>query len=205
MVEETIKTIKETENEAEEIVRKADAECTGILEEASAKAKEIKEQAEADAKAKAEASLKAAKEIGEKSTMEALADVEKEIASLREAAPVSYTHLEVYYNSRQFTHTLDALEEAYDSAFDLYDKLKEFYEEKGLGGIQHKRSARYAILLEFIVKSHPDREDYYRELLTYDYYLRENAKTRPEFAGEYKVSKEVLRHFYEEMCIRDSL
>ena len=44
MVEETIKTIKETENEAEEIVRKADAECTGILEEASAKAKEIKEQ-----------------------------------------------------------------------------------------------------------------------------------------------------------------
>lgn len=64
MVEETIKTIKETENEAEEIVRKADAECTGILEEASAKAKEIKEQAEADAKAKAEASLKAAKEIG---------------------------------------------------------------------------------------------------------------------------------------------
>ena len=61
MVEETIKTIKETENEAEEIVRKADAECTGILEEASAKAKEIKEQAEADAKAKAEASLKAGK------------------------------------------------------------------------------------------------------------------------------------------------
>lgn len=105
--------------------------------------------------------------------------------------------VEVYYNSRQFTHTLDALEEAYDSAFDLYDKLKEFYEEKGLGGIQHKRSARYAILLEFIVKSHPVREDYYRELLTYDYYLRENAKTRPEFAGEYKVSKEVLRHFYE--------
>ena len=104
--------------------------------------------------------------------------------------------VEVYYNSRQFTHTLDALEEAYDSAFELYDKLKEFYDEKGLGGVQHKRSARYAILLEFIVKNYPDREDYYRELLTYDYYLRENAKTRPEFAGEYKVSKEILRHFY---------
>ena len=51
-------------------------------------------------------------------------------------------------------------------------------------------------MLEFIVKNYPDREDYYRELLTYDYYLRENAKTRPEFAGEYKVSKEILRHFY---------
>ena len=42
MVEETIKTIKETENEAEEIVRKADAECTGILEEASAKPRRSK-------------------------------------------------------------------------------------------------------------------------------------------------------------------
>ncbi len=34
MVEETIKTIKETENEADEIIRKADATCTEILEKA---------------------------------------------------------------------------------------------------------------------------------------------------------------------------
>ena len=37
----------------------------------------------------------------------------------------------------------------------------------------------------------------YRELLTFDLYLRENAKNRPEFAGEYCVSKEVLGEFYE--------
>ncbi len=34
MVDETIKTIKETENEADEIIRKADATCTEILEKA---------------------------------------------------------------------------------------------------------------------------------------------------------------------------
>ena len=34
MVEETIKAIKETENEADEIIRKADATCTEILEKA---------------------------------------------------------------------------------------------------------------------------------------------------------------------------
>ena len=44
MVEETIKTIKETENEADEIIRKADATCTEILEKAAREAKEIKEQ-----------------------------------------------------------------------------------------------------------------------------------------------------------------
>ena len=34
-----------------------------------------------------------------------------------------------------------------------------------------------------------------RELLTYDYYLRENAKSRPEFAGDYLVEKNVARIF----------
>ena len=42
-----------------------------------------------------------------------------------------------------------------------------------------------------------EEAEYYRELLTYDYYLRENAKSRPHFAGEYKVTKEFLRAFYE--------
>ena len=53
MVEETIKTIKETENEADEIIRKADATCTEILEKAVREAKEIKEQAVANAKKQA--------------------------------------------------------------------------------------------------------------------------------------------------------
>ena len=30
-----------------------------------------------------------------------------------------------------------------------------------------------------------------------DYYLRENAKTRPDFAGDNKMSKEEARCFYE--------
>lgn len=105
--------------------------------------------------------------------------------------------VEVYYNSRQFTCTMEALEEEYDSAFRMYDELRSFYEEKNLGSIQHKRSARYGILLEYISRNHGAKTEYYRELLTYDYYLRENSKTRPEFAREYQVTKERLRAFYE--------
>ena len=105
--------------------------------------------------------------------------------------------VEVYYNSRQFTHTIEALEQEYPSSFEMYDRLREYYEEKGYGSVQHKRSARYDILLSYILYHHPKKVQYYRELLIYDYYLRENAKTRPEFAGEYKVSKEELRTFYE--------
>lgn len=105
--------------------------------------------------------------------------------------------VEVYYNSRQFVHTLEELGWKYPSAFTMYDKLNRFYEAYGYGGIKHKRCTRYEILLQYIGEEHPQEQEYFRELLTYDYYLRENAKTRPEFAGEYKISKEDVRAFYE--------
>lgn len=105
--------------------------------------------------------------------------------------------VEVYYNSRQFTNTMEELVREYASAFQMYDDLSCFYEESGYGSVQHKRSTRYAILLEYIALHFPQKVEYYREKLTYDYYLRENAKSRPEFAGEYKVEKAELRSFYE--------
>lgn len=105
--------------------------------------------------------------------------------------------VEVYYNSRQFTHTMEALEREYVSAFSMYDQLGAFYEEEGLYKVNHKRSARYDILLQYIERYHKGKKENFRDLLTFDYYLRENAKSRPEFAGDYKVSKEFLREFYK--------
>lgn len=104
---------------------------------------------------------------------------------------------EVYYNSGQFSNTLDTLSEEYSSAYQMYKELWEYYEAHHYLEIQHKRSARYEILLKFIQEKIPERAEEFRELLTYDYYLRENAKTRPEFAGEYRVDKEFLKEFYE--------
>ena len=105
--------------------------------------------------------------------------------------------VEIYYNSRQFTHTLEELEKKYPSPFIMYDKLYEFYDEHDYGGLLHKRSTRYEILLEYIGEAYPKEREYFRELLTYDYYLRENAKTRPKFAGEYRIAKEEVRTFYD--------
>ena len=105
--------------------------------------------------------------------------------------------VEVYYNSRQFTNTMEELEKEYDSAFDMYDRLAAYYEENDYNSVQHKRSARYEILLNYVRKYHKEKEDLFREVLTYDYYLRENAKSRPGFAGEYPVTKDVARAFYE--------
>lgn len=105
--------------------------------------------------------------------------------------------VETYYNSRQFEHTLEELLTEYDSAFAMYEELWKFYKTHGLHNIQHKRSARYDILFDFVRGKRPDRTEYYRELLIYDYYLRENARTRPEFAGEARTDRESVRRFYE--------
>lgn len=86
MVEETIQTIKETEKEAEALVKAAEDKCAGILEHASEEAKRLKETTIADAQTKAKEAMGAAREAGKATTEEALAKVEKEIAALKEEA-----------------------------------------------------------------------------------------------------------------------
>lgn len=86
MVEETIKTIRETEREAERLVREAEEKCAAILEDAGKEAESLKSRAEADAKEKARKVLDAEKEIGESSIKDALASVEGDIEVLKESA-----------------------------------------------------------------------------------------------------------------------
>ena len=105
--------------------------------------------------------------------------------------------VEVYYNSGQFSYTLRHLEKEYTSPFQLYLELGQYYEKHELHLKSHSRIARYEIMLGFIESLKTGREDFYRELLTFDLYLRENVKNRPEFAGGYQVSKELLNEFYE--------
>ena len=106
--------------------------------------------------------------------------------------------VEIYYNSGQFTHVVEALVENYASAYQMYQDLWQYYEEHDYMGIQHRRSARYEIVLDFVKEKYPEQADVMRELLTYDYYLREIAKSRPEFAGEDATDKRFVRAFYEE-------
>ena len=60
--------------------------------------------------------------------------------------------VEVYYNSGQFSRTMEALEQEFEDAFSMYEALADFYEEKGYFGISHARIRRYEILLEFLQK-----------------------------------------------------
>lgn len=104
--------------------------------------------------------------------------------------------LDMYYNSNQFVYTLRLLEKAFPDAFTLYDTLAKEYEEHGYRIQSPSRVYRYEILLEFAQKYDKNNYECYRELLTYDMYLRENVKARPAFASDEKDDKEVICNFY---------
>ena len=101
--------------------------------------------------------------------------------------------VEAYYNSGQFVYTLRQLEKEFDSPYQMYYEIGLYYEQHKLHMMSHSRVKRYEILLDFIRELHTDRDELYRELLVFDLYLRERVKSRPAFAGEYTVSKEMKR------------
>ena len=105
--------------------------------------------------------------------------------------------VEMYYNSNQFTYTLSMLETEFESPFKLYESLADYYEEKGYALQNPARGYRYQILLDFCVEKAPEKEGMYRELLTFDIYLREKMKTRPSFAKSQDALKDVSREIYQ--------
>ena len=104
--------------------------------------------------------------------------------------------VELYYNSNQFRHTLAFLVKEFESPFVMYEKLADFYERKGYMVNSPARVYRYNVLLDFVKEEAAHVAEVCSELLTYDMYLRENLKSRPEFAKDLSSYKEIRRDFY---------
>lgn len=105
--------------------------------------------------------------------------------------------VEVYYNSGQFTNTLQLLEKAFTDAFSMYEELGRYYEKNDLNMISHSRITRYEILFDFAAEWDDKNKEEYRKLLIVDLYLRDNVKNRPAFAGEPTITKEESAQFYD--------
>lgn len=130
--------------------------------------------------------------------------------------------LEVYYNSGQFVHTIQAAEQLFDRPIEVYEALADYYKEENLTGKAYSRMQRLEILRGFLHKicrrlgdkacgdqreadalpeeSSRSQEEIHRfdELLLLDLYLRENAKTRPEWAPSLSETKDEAIRFYKE-------
>lgn len=107
--------------------------------------------------------------------------------------------VEVYYNSGQFIYSIQFLEHYFDTPFELYEGLSEFYDKNGFFERSHSRIQRFYILLEFFKTISPDEEEGFSQIMTFDLYSREKMKSRPNFAKDDQDSyKKVFWEFYNE-------
>lgn len=106
--------------------------------------------------------------------------------------------LEVYGNSGQFRTVMAELSGEFETPFDMFEALAEYYDKQGLLGNSHSRMARYEILERFISQRIPEKLPLYQDYLVYDLYLRENLKSRPPFAADQEPYKDRIRAFFAE-------
>ena len=104
--------------------------------------------------------------------------------------------VEVYYNSGQFQKTIRAMEHLFETAFSTYEELADFYEKNGYNEVSHTRIRRYEILQEFLQEKEANLE-YFKQLMIFDLYARENMKTRPQWANDLSAYKMQILDFYK--------
>ena len=105
--------------------------------------------------------------------------------------------VEVHYNSGHYTETLREMEQHWASPYAMFEALADYYERLGYTGIAINRLTRYEILFGFLQETEPEKTERYRDLLTYDLYLRENIKSRPAFLRDESPWKTLRREFFQ--------
>lgn len=110
--------------------------------------------------------------------------------------------VEIYYNSNQYTHILPLLAREFKAPFELFEALALYYESEGYFLVSPSRAYRYGILLQFAIDVNSSYEELFKELLTFDMYLRENLKSRPSFAIDLNLFKEEIREFYQREAVK---
>jgi len=115
--------------------------------------------------------------------------------------------IDIYYNSGQFTNSMEFMAHYFGSPMKMYLSLYRFYDKKGLNTMEHSRIKRYEILIEFfadIINAYnkPSNEELnvFKEILIYDYCLREGLKNRPYFAGQ-----PVEYHIFKKICLEHNI
>lgn len=109
--------------------------------------------------------------------------------------------VELYYNSRQFEKTINALVSCFTDSFSFYKALSEFYREKGYGMAVSSRIAKYEILLQFARQYAAEKKEEITELLVFDLYSREKVKVRPDWAPSQEGWKERIHEFYRKEAV----
>ena len=110
--------------------------------------------------------------------------------------------VERYYNSMQFQASVKFCTEKFESPFDFFESIGDFYHRMGYNGVHQSRLQNYSILVEYA----EENKDIFSEndkniliqMLVFDLYARENLKKRPDFAEFDNIKdKNLMYVFYK--------
>ena len=117
----------------------------------------------------------------------------EELLKLKEIEEV----LEIYYNSGQYRFTMRALEKSFPSPFSMYENLAEYRKRHTEPGRKYSRLQRMELLRGFALLKGREPGQLYEELLVFDLYLREKAKSRPFWKETDADEREKAAEFYK--------
>lgn len=86
-----------------------------------------------------------------------------------------------YYNSKKYDNILGFFYRKFDTPFDFYDKLGDFFEQKGYFDKNIGNSQYYKVFLDFNVEMLEGEEDYLVDIIRYDYLRFNKKRGMPEF------------------------
>lgn len=109
--------------------------------------------------------------------------------------------VETYFNSGQFSRSISFIEHYFDTPFDFFKELSDYYKAHNLQGINLKRERKYEILLGFM-KTRLEDLSGFEEILMYDIFLRENLKARPKFASDQNKYKDLYNKVFTDKDLR---
>ncbi|MCD8020735.1 MAG: B12-binding domain-containing radical SAM protein [Clostridiales bacterium] len=132
--------------------------------------------------------------------------------------------VEMYYNSGQYSCTLQYVIPYFESPFDFFEQFSLEYRKKGYHKLNHSRTEKYEILRNYLrgeagrrlpcksvdaanaevgcgrgaeaTHENESQIPYLDEMLVLDLYLRENVKSRPDWAGDASVMRKKVKELY---------
>jgi len=107
--------------------------------------------------------------------------------------------VETYYNSSKALYTIKYLIGFFESPFDFYEKLAQYWENNNLHSVQHSKAELYTILYNFSSEKLKNYTQQIKALLKYDMFLNDNLKNIPEWLN-YEKPENLdisLREFYK--------
>lgn len=93
-----------------------------------------------------------------------------------------------YYNSGKFNNIIKYLMRKFQSAFELYNSVSEFFKTKGYYNRKLSFNEYYYVLLEYYNESFEDDSSVMKDIIKFDYINQNRKKSIPSFL-EFEISK----------------